>query len=74
MKVKEATFVGGSLDGKLVKPSTAKSAIDSKLPIIHPYEIHGADYPMAMHEYYAPEENEDRVVFKLVKTETVELL
>ena len=74
MTVKEATYVGGSLDGKLVRPSLVKSCIDHTLPGIHMYKIHGADYPMAMWEYYEPEENKDRVVFRLIKTETVEIL
>ena len=76
MKVKEATYVGGSLDGKLVRPSIVQTCTHGSLPmpVVHTYEIPGADYPMAMNEYYEPEENEDRVVFKLVKTETVELL
>ena len=74
MKVKEATYVGGSLDGKLVRPSIVKASMHHKLPIMHTYEIPGADYPMAMTEYYSSEEKEGRVVFKLVKAETDELL
>ena len=74
MKVKEARYVGGSLDGKLVRPSLVEDCMRKKLPIMHTYEIPGADYPMAMTEIYSSEEKEGRVVFKLVKAETNELL
>lgn len=73
MKSKEATYVGGSLDGKLVRPSLVRACVSKDLPIIHSYHI-PTDYPMAMTEYYTPEENEEGVIFKLTKSEREEII
>jgi len=73
MKSKQATYVGGSLDGRLVAPSTVRACIKRNLPLIHSVPIFNADYPMAMHEYYTPEENDKGVIFRLTKTEHTEV-
>ena len=72
----EATYVGGSQDGKLLRPSLVKDLITftPKLPIIHRENFFDGDYPYGVNEYYYYEENNGKVVFKLGKTEKVEIV
>ena len=70
----EAEYVGGSLDGKLVKPSTGNVAIKMNTGIMHGYQIPNADYPMMLMEYYDPEEHNGKVIFRLSKTEKSEMV
>ena len=72
----EAVYIGGSKDGMLVRPSMAKDIITftPTLPIIVSNCFYDGDYPFAVNEYYHYEENNGKVVFKLGKTEKVELI
>ena len=70
----KAVYVGGSIDGQLVKPSLGNEAIKRNLPIISTHDYLDADYPMAINEYYYPEESNGKIVFKLGKTEQRELV
>jgi hypothetical protein len=72
----EAVYVGGSQDGKLVRPSLVKDLItfnQTHLPVIHREYFFDGDYPFGVNEYYHYEENNGKVVFKLGKTEKVEI-
>lgn len=66
-------YVGGSLDGKLVKPSTGNAAIKMNLGIMHAHQIPDADYPMMLMESYEPEEHNGKLIFRLSKTEKTEM-
>ena len=72
----KVVYVGGSQDGKLLRPSLVKDLITftPKLPIIHRENFFDGDYPFAIDEYYHYEENNGKVVFKLGKTEQRELV
>ena len=73
----EATYVGGSQDGKLVRPSLVKDLTtfnQTHLPAIHRENFFDGDYPYGVNEYYYYEENNGKVVFKLGKTEKVEIV
>ena len=70
----EATYVGGSLDGKLVKPSLGNASIKQNLPIIHRENFFNEDYPIGIDEYYYPEENNGKVVFRFGKSKKTELI
>ena len=75
----EVQYVGGSLDGKLVRPSLANASLalndgsGRETGIGHSYQILNADYPMAMNEDYHPKEIDGKLVFKLVKTYKTEM-
>ena len=73
----EAEYVGGSQDGKLVRPSLVKDLItfnQTHIPIIHRENFFDGDYPFGVNEYYHYEEDNGKAVFKLGKTEKVELI
>ena len=71
----EAVYIGGSKDGMLVRPSMAKDIITftPTLPIIVSNCFYDGDYPFAVNEYYYFEENNGKIVFRLGKTEKVEI-
>ena len=75
----EVKYIGGSLDGKLVRPSLANASLalndgsERDTGICHSYQIPNADYPMAMHEDYKPIEIDGKLVFKLAKTYKTEM-
>ena len=75
-KKTEATYIGGSKDGILVRPSTVKDIITftPTLPIIVSNCFYDGDYPFAVNEYYHYEENNGKVVLKLGKTEKSEIV
>ena len=72
----EAVYVGGSQDGKLVRPSLVKDIITftPTLPIIHRENFFDGDYPFGIDEYYYYEENNGKVVFKLGRSEKKEII
>ena len=72
----EAVYIGGSQDGKLVRPSLVKNIITftPTLPIIHRENFFDGDYPFGIDEYYYYEENNGKVILKLRKTKKVELV
>ena len=72
----EATYVGGSQDGKLVRPSLVKDLKNHVLPIavIHRENFFDGDYPFGIDEYYYYEENNGKVVFKLGRSEKKEII
>ena len=45
------TYVGGSLDGKKVKPSLVKTSLKSNIPIMHTTRVFD-DYWMYVNEYF----------------------
>tara|TARA_R100001594_G_scaffold37030_1_gene66937 strand:+ start:4011 stop:4268 length:258 start_codon:yes stop_codon:yes gene_type:complete len=75
----EVQYVGGSLDGQLVRPSLANAALalnegaGEETGICHCYRIPDADYPMAMHEDYHPKVINGKLTFKLAKTYKTEM-
>ena len=79
----EVKYMGGSLDGKLVRPSLVNAAlysgnsnnknINDSMGISNSYQIPDADYPMAMHEDYKPIEIDGKLVFKLAKAYKTEM-
>ena len=79
----EVKYMGGSLDGKLIRPSLVNAAlysgdsnnmdINDSMGIGTSYQIIDADYPMAMHEDYKPIEIDGKLVFKLAKTYKTEM-
>ena len=71
----EVVYIGGSKDGKLVRPSMVKDIITftPTLPVIVSNCFYDGDYPIAVNEYYYFEENNGKIVFKLGKTEKVEI-
>ena len=75
-KKTEAVYIGGSQDGKLVRPSLVKNIITftPTLPIIHRENFFDGDYPFGIDEYYYYEENNGKVVFKLGKSEKSEII
>ena len=73
----EAVYVGGSQDGKLVRPSLVKDLItfnQTHLPVIHRENFFDGDYPFGIDEYYHYEENNGKVVLRLGKTEKSEIV
>ena len=73
----EATYVGGSQDGKLVRPSIVKCLITYNqidLPIIHRENFFDGDYPFGVNEYYYYEENNGKIIFRLGKTKKSEIV
>ena len=72
----KVVYVGGSQDGKLLRPSLVKDLITftPKLPIIHRENFFDGDYPFGIDEYYYYEENNGKVVLKLGKTEKSEII
>ena len=73
----EATYVGGSQDGKLVRPSLVKDLITYNqihLAVIHRENFFDGDYPFGVNEYYYYEENNGKVVLKLGKTKKSEIV
>ena len=72
----EVVYIGGRKDGMLVRPSLVKDLIafnQTNLPIIVSNDFYDGDYPIAVNEYYYFEENNGKIVFKLGKTEKVEI-
>ena len=72
----EAVYIGGSQDGKSVRPSLVKNIITftPTLPIIHRENFFDGDYPFGIDEYYYYEENNGKVVFKLGRSEKKEII
>ena len=73
----EATYVGGSQDGKLVRPSIVKDLItynQTNLPIIHRENFFDGDYPFGVNEYYYYEENNGKIILKLGETKKSEIV
>ena len=73
----EAVYIGGSQDGKLVRPSLVKDLItfnQTHLPVIHRENFFDGDYPFGIDEYYYYEENNGKVVFKLGRSEKKEII
>ena len=73
----EATYVGGSQDGKLVRPSLVRDLItfnQTHLAVIHRENFFDGDYPFGIDEYYYCEENNGKVVFKLGRSEKKEII
>ena len=66
-------YLGGSLDGKLVRPSIANEALKYKINIIKFYQIDGADYPMGMRESYEATEIDGQLVFMLADQNKFEI-
>ena len=73
----EVVYVGGSQDGKLVRPSLVKDLItfnQTHLAVIHRENFFDGDYPFGIDEYYYYEENNGKVVLKLGKTKKSEII
>ena len=73
----EVVYVGGSLDGKLVRPSLVNNLItfnQTHLALIHRENFFDGDYPFGIDEYYYYEENNGKVVLKLGKTKKSEIV
>ena len=73
----EAVYIGGSQDGKLVRPSLVRDLItfnQTHLAVIHRENFFDGDYPFGVDEYYHYEENNGKVVLRLGKTEKVEIV
>ena len=73
----EATYVGGSQDGKLVRPSLVRDLItfnQTHLAVMHRENFFNGDYPYGINEYYYYEENNGKIVLRLRKTEKSEII
>ena len=73
----EAVYVGGSQDGKLVRPSLLRNLItfnQTHLAVIHRENFFDGDYPFGIDEYYYYEENNGKVVLRLHKTKKSEIV
>ena len=73
----EAVYVGGSQDGKLVRPSLVRDLItfnQTHLAVMHRENFFDGDYPFGIDEYYYYEENNGKVVFKLGRSEKKEII
>ena len=72
----EAVYIGGSQDGKLVRPSLVKDIITftPTLPIIHRENFFDGDYPFGIDEYYYYEENNGKIILKLGETKKSEIV
>jgi len=66
------TYVGGSLDGKKVKPSLVKTSLKSNIPIMHTTCVFD-DYWMYVNEYYQCKKKNNKVICKLIKTKEGEI-
>ena len=76
-RITEAEYVGGSLDGKLVRPSLQKDLItynQTHLAVIHRENFFDGDYPFGVEEYYYYEENNGKIVLRLGKTKKSEIV
>ena len=73
----EVVYVGGSLDGKLVRPSLVNNLItfnQTNLPILHREDFFDGDYPFCIVEYYYYEEKDGKAVLKFGKSEKKEIM
>lgn len=66
------TYVGGSLDGKKIRPSLVRTSLRSNIPIMYTTTVFD-DYWMYVNEYYQCKKKNNRVVCKLIKTERGEI-
>tara|TARA_Y100000592_G_C5393238_1_gene279314 strand:- start:406 stop:663 length:258 start_codon:yes stop_codon:yes gene_type:complete len=71
-------YLGGTQNGKLVRPSLANACIGSNSAMCHSTPLLFEDYPMALDEYYEhriikSDNGKEKVVFKLIKSEKVEI-
>ena len=71
-------YLGGTQNGKLVKPSIANACISSNSPVCHTTPLLYEDYPMALDENYEykiikTDNGDEKIVFKLTKSEKVEI-
>ena len=71
-------YLGGTQNGRLVKPSIANACISSNMPVCHSTPLLFEDYPMALDEQYKhkiikTDNGDEKVIFKLTKSEKVEM-
>ena len=71
-------YLGGTQNGRLVKPSIANACISSNMPVCHSTPLLFEDYPMALDEQYKhkiikTDNGDEKVIFKLIKSEKVEI-
>lgn len=73
-------YVGGTQDGKLVKPSIVNACVADKTNkgCEHITPLWFEDYPMALEETYVDkiiktDNNEEKLIFKLVSSQKVEI-
>ena len=68
-----AHYVGGSLDGKKVKPSLVRFSLQKNLPILHAKTVFD-DYWMQINESYLCKKKDGKVVCELIETEQSEII
>ena len=71
-------YLGGTQNGKLVRPSIANACISSGTPVCHTTPLIYEDYPMALDENYEhkiikTDNGDEKVIFKLTKSKKVEM-
>ena len=71
-------YLGGTQNGRLVRPSIANACISSGMPVCHTTPLVYEDYPMALNENYEhkiikTDNGDEKVIFKLTKSEKVEM-
>tara|TARA_R110002110_G_scaffold412186_1_gene637887 strand:- start:203 stop:460 length:258 start_codon:yes stop_codon:yes gene_type:complete len=71
-------YLGGTQNGRLVRPSIANACISSNMPVCFTKPLLFEDYPMALDEQYKhkiikTDNGDEKVVFKLTKSEKVEI-
>ena len=62
-----AHYVGGSLDGKKVRPSLVRYSLHKNLPICHGTNVFD-DYWMQINESYLCKKKDGKVVCELIET------
>ena len=68
-----AHYIGGSLDGKKVRPSLVRASLYNNIPICHDTPVFD-DYWMVIFENYLCKKKDGKVVCELIETEQSEII
>ena len=71
-------YLGGTQNGRLVRPSIANACISSGMPVCHSTPLFYEDYPMVLDENYEhkiikTDNGDKKIVFKLTNSEKKEI-